>query len=566
MNGIHDSDRGDRNGTPLQDQPPGLNDGPCTEPHEIDFDLLLEAGREEVVRYEGVVEAYTKPCEGYSVPCDRPPDPPLSAAESALWVEKADRLDAARETLWEQADAIESAEQSTYRATVLRAISTMQPFVDRGDITGHWVHGELQEAVGHARGGYTCTECGKLPAQGRAWWFDTDDVDVICDRCRGCTRCDELGVDWWTAAAVGEAICETCRQRSIGYVSRTAGSVRPEATEWYYDGRVPLGALTLLVGPPGLGKTTFACELAARGSRGELIGAAADVIFATTEDSLAHTLVPRFTAAEADLDRVHFMQILEAGFEVGLTLPDHLPQLQDLVERTGANLIVLDPVVGHLSGNIDSHKDHSVRRALAPLAALAESTGAAILGVMHLNKSSSTDVLTRVAGSVAFGAAARSVLLLHSDPNAVEDAPERVLIHGKTNLGPPAVAVRLKVEGRTITTEGGEIETSGIAWLGDDPTATAARVLRGHQEPTREDAATDFLRENLADGPLLYSEIKALAAEEDITLATLKRAAKKLGIVSKKRFGGVSSWSLPLQWAHPETRDLNDELIGESAR
>ena len=244
-----------------------------------------------MARNDGVVGAYTKPCEGYSVPCDRPPDPPLSAAESALWDEKADRLDAARETLWEQADAIESAEQSTYRATVLRAISTMQPFVDRGDITGHWVHGELREAVGHARGGYTCTECGRLPAQGRAWWLDTDDVDVICDRCRTCTRCDALGVDWWTAAAGGEAFCETCRQRSMGYVSQTAASIHPEAVEWYYDGRVPLGALTLLVGPPGLGKTTFACELAARGSRGELVGAAADVIFATTEDSLAHTLV-----------------------------------------------------------------------------------------------------------------------------------------------------------------------------------------------------------------------------------------------------------------------------------
>ena len=237
-----------------------------------------------------------------------------------------------------------------------------------------WIHEMFLTAAWDARGGYAysaCTACGSHPAQGMAWWLDTDDVDVICDTCRTCTRCDERGVRWWSDGD-GRGICETCRQRSMGYVSRTAASIRPEAVEWYYAGRVPLGALTLLVGPPGLGKTTFACELAARGSRGELVGAAADVIFATTEDSLAHTLVPRFTAADADLDRVHFMQILEAGFEVGLTLPDHLPRLQDLVEKTGANLIVLDPVVGHLSGNIDSYKDHSVRRALAPLATLAE--------------------------------------------------------------------------------------------------------------------------------------------------------------------------------------------------
>ena len=211
------------------------------------------------------------------------------------------------------------------------------------------------------------------------------------------------------------------------------------------------------------------------------------------------------------------------------------------METTGANLIVLDPVVGHLSGNIDSYKDHSVRRALAPLAALAEKTGAAILGVMHLNKSSSTDVLTRVSGSVAFGAAARSVLLLGEDPNAVEGGPERLLIHGKSNLGPPAVAARFRVEGRTITAEGGEIETSGIEWLGEDATATATRVLGGRQEPSSLDAATGFLREVLTDGPLPSSEVKALAADEDITERTLKRAKKKLGIESQKKGFGAGS-------------------------
>ena len=302
MNGIHHSDRGDGNGTTLQDRPPGLNDGLCARPHFIDFVLLCDADREEMVRNDGVVGAYTKPCEGYSVPCDRPPDPPLSAAERALQEEEdeeANRRLAAYDILWEQADAIASSEQSTRRATVLRGIATMQPFVDRGEIRSSRIYEMFLTAAWDARGGYAysaCTACGSHPAQGMAWWLDTDDVDVVCDTCRTCARCDERGIRWLSD---GENICETCRQRSMGYVSRTAASIHPEAVEWYYAGRVPLGALTLLVGPPGLGKTTFACELAARGSRGELVGAAADVIFATTEDSLAHTLVPRFTAADA---------------------------------------------------------------------------------------------------------------------------------------------------------------------------------------------------------------------------------------------------------------------------
>ena len=352
-------------------------------------------------------------------------------------------------------------------------------------------------------------------------------------------------------------LCDTCRETyAKGYVLLAASTIRPEEVEWYYEGRVPLGSLTLLVGQAGLGKTMFACELSARGSRGQLGSPAAAVIFATAEDSLAHTLVPRLTAAGADLARVRFMKIIDDGLE-GLTLPEDIDKLHDAVETSGAKLIVLDPVVGHLSGNIDSHKDHSVRRALAPLAALAESTGAAILGIGHLNKSHSTDVLTRLGGSVAFGAAARSVLLFGEDPDAAEDSPERLLIHAKSNLGPLAVATRFKVEGRTITTtEGEKIDTSGLKWLGEDPTATPSKVLAGRQEPSRLDDAIDFLRDVLADGSLPSLEVTALAAAEGIAKRTLKRAKQKLGIESKRKGYGPGSavhWSLPKDAGIPHT-------------
>ena len=107
--------------------------------------------------------------------------------------------------------------------------------------------------------------------------------------------------------------------------------------------------------------------------------------------------------------------------------------------------------------------------------------------------------------------------------------------------------MRLKVEGRTFTTaDGKEAETAGIVWMGEDSVATAAKVLGGRQEPKKLDVATDFLREVLADGPLPRAEVEALADDEDITLATLKRAANTLGIGSKREeFGTWSSWSLP---------------------
>lgn len=105
-------------------------------------------------------------------------------------------------------------------------------------------------------------------------------------------------------------------------------------------GRVPLGLVTVLCGIAGLGKSSWTCLLAGRLSLGEL-GPPATTLIATAEDSLATTVRPRLEAVRADLELVKFVKI-------------------------------------------DSHKDQSVRRALAPLHRLAENYGCAVIGLLHL--------------------------------------------------------------------------------------------------------------------------------------------------------------------------------------
>jgi AAA domain len=48
------------------------------------------------------------------------------------------------------------------------------------------------------------------------------------------------------------------------------GSIAPASVRWLWQGRIPLGAVTLLVGDGGLGKSTLALELAARLTHGQL--------------------------------------------------------------------------------------------------------------------------------------------------------------------------------------------------------------------------------------------------------------------------------------------------------
>lgn len=349
----------------------------------------------------------------------------------------------------------------------------------------------------------------------------------------------------------GTLLCRWCfsdrrtEPRPDGLSLITAATVVPQAVSWLWQGRIPTAVLSLLVGPAGRGKTTLACELAARVSRGQLGRPPANVLIASTEDSIAHTLVPRLMAAGADLRLISFVSVYRDGIQEGLTLPDDVTRLEDAVAETGAALVVLDPVVGHLSGAIDSHKDHSVRRALGPLAMLADRTGAAVVGIGHLNKGASGDVLNRLGGSVGFGAAARSVLLFSDDPDDEESA-ERLLAHGKCNVGPHAPTLRFRVESRTVTFDGREIPTSGLVWLGEDTSSSIQEMLnRGAADPDRgtQDLAAAVILDALAERSRRWADLVELCKDEGASEHTARRARDQL-----KRSGSIEVKKSPVGW------------------
>lgn len=328
-----------------------------------------------------------------------------------------------------------------------------------------------------------------------------------------------------------------------------ASTINPETPTWLWPGRIPLQAITLLVGEGGLRKTTLACEVTARVTRGQFGRPAASVIFASVEDSTSHTLVPRLTTAGADLDRVYFVRMVAEGFETGLTFPEDLPELESAIVDKDAALLVLDPLVGHLSSNIDSHRDHSVRRALGPLAALAETTGVSVLGISHLNKSGSANTLTRLGGSVGFGNAARSVMLFATNPENDVDSPDRYLAHVKSNLSRLAPTIKYKIEPRKIQVpEGDEISTSGLVMLGE--TTTTATDLLTPPEPEYDrperDIAHAVILDALAQSAMPWKDLVRLVRSEGCSDRTARRARDELqkdGLIESSKDGMQGAWS-----------------------
>ena len=66
------------------------------------------------------------------------------------------------------------------------------------------------------------------------------------------------------------------------------------------------------------------------------------------------------------------------------------------VDRTGARLVMIDPLNAFLTGKADSHRDHHVRQALHPFTRMAEETGVALLIISHLNKGAGGNATYRV--------------------------------------------------------------------------------------------------------------------------------------------------------------------------
>jgi hypothetical protein len=233
---------------------------------------------------------------------------------------------------------------------------------------------------------------------------------------------------------------------------------------------MPLGAIVLLAGREGIGKTILGYTLAADITRGNLAGiyrgTPHSVIVAATEDSWEHTIVPRLMAAGADLERVYRVDVATSEqVDTGLSLPRDLAALEREIGTVGAAMIILDPLMSRLDASLDSHKNAEVRQALEPLATLADRSGACVLGLIHVNKSPSQDPRTTLMGSRAFAAVARAVLFAMTDPH---EESTRLLGQPKNNLGRsdlPTLSFRI-IGAKVAATVEGEVWTGKLEWTG----------------------------------------------------------------------------------------------------
>ncbi len=327
----------------------------------------------------------------------------------------------------------------------------------------------------------------------------------------------------------------------------TMSDVEAEFVDWLWEGYIPKGKVIICDGDPGMGKSTLTTDWAARISTGtpwpdQSPCKTGDVVICSAEDGLADTIRPRLEAAGADLTHVHAIRGYpdsEGGYE-SLTIPDHIPFIRGVIEATGSVLSILDPLMAFFGGKVNVYNDAEVRRALQPLARLAEELGVTILVIRHFTKAGGDNPVTRGGGSIGIIGAARLGMIVAPHP---EDPERRVLAVSKSNLAkiPPALAFRL------VSDE--ENRCARVEWAEEKVDYTANDLLvamhprREESSPAR-DAAGMFLLTILAKGPVLMKELKTAWEGLGLSEATVERAKKTLGVESFKK-GNAWWWKLP---------------------
>lgn len=296
-------------------------------------------------------------------------------------------------------------------------------------------------------------------------------------------------------------------------VLRRASSFKTRTQVWLWENRIPLGELTLVAGREGAGKGLLMSYLIAAITRGKLKGAnlgqPRSVAVVAHEDSWEKTIAPRLRVAGADLRKVFHISVQDEDGRRKLTIPDDLPLIANIAQsESDVVMLALDPLMSTIDGTVDLYKSPQVRPVLEAFRNALERANIAGLGIVHFNKTSDGDVLSKIANSRAIVEVARAALVVAEDKEApgtmIMSQPRNNL--GRTDL--PNLAFE-KIGVDFTAHDGGTSSQGRLKWTSFDYHISASDAMETKSQRKAAPTQLDIVVEWMAEGatPVTAAEV-----------------------------------------------------------
>lgn len=267
---------------------------------------------------------------------------------------------------------------------------------------------------------------------------------------------------------------------------------------------IPERMLSLVIGLPAVGKSTFLAWLAFKAGR--------VCYLPGFEESPGISTIPRLKAQDADLDAITFLD------DRDYKLPRDKKLIAKIVSKCKARLLIMDPINSYMEDAMSENDGRHVRMLLEGASWIGEKTGAAVVGVRHPGK----DRHNPLPGSREWRAVPRSIVELLSDGGT---PPRLMLSHFKDSHGNEAKPRRYRLDGeagsprRFVLGDSTDSSMQDLAMVASDPTGRrkvmdAARLIRHMFESEEKPAVADYVKTcgALGIGETAREEAKRLLA------------------------------------------------------
>jgi 5S rRNA maturation endonuclease (ribonuclease M5) len=206
-------------------------------------------------------------------------------------------------------------------------------------------------------------------------------------------------------------------------------------------------SFTLVDGFPGTGKSTLTTFLVAKFSKGltpegKKLSSPKKCLIISYEEDYGKVILPKLKKMGANLDNIAFGNSPPP-------LPEGISELELIINGGGFEFVVIDPLFGAFSEDVEIYQDVKVKKLVYSLEALCREYGICIVGVRHRTKSSQKSDIALGLGGIGIAGGARSVLYTEKVPS--RKGTKVFVTHIKNNYGGTGKPFYLVITDKEVT-------------------------------------------------------------------------------------------------------------------